>query len=362
MDKEGILLMEMEDILKRWTEYIKELYEDEQEVINLELAEQGPEIMKEEIRAAMNKMKKGKAIGKDGIAVEMLESLGEKGLEIIKDIANKIYNTGILPEQMIETVMITMPKVAGTCNCEQHRTISIVNHMAKIILRVIIERMRSKIRPEISEEQLGFVKNSDTINAIFALNRLIENALEIGKDIYLCFIDYEKAFDKVRHVELMRILKSIEIDGKDLRLIETLYRKQRVAVRIEDKLTEWTEIKRGVRQGCCMSPDFFNLYAEVIIREIKEEDGIKIGGKNINNIRYADDTVVIADSEEKLQNLLQRVNKESELRGIKINIKNTKIMVVSKRDHNQRMDIKLSNKDIEQVKDFTYLGSNISCD
>ena len=235
---------------------------------------------------------------------------------------------------MIETVMITIPKVAGTRNCEQHTTISIINHMAKIILRVIIERMRSKIRPEISEEQFGFVKNSGTINTIFALNRLIENALEIGKDIYLCFIDYGKAFDKVRHVELMRILKNIGIDGKDLRLIEALYRKQRVAVRTEDKLTEWTKIKRGVRQGCCMSPDFFNLYAEVIIREIMEEDGIKIAGKNINNIRYAYDTVLIADSEEKLQNLLQRVNEESELKGIKINIKKTKVMVVSKRDHN----------------------------
>ena len=83
----------------------------------------------------------------------------------------------------------------------------------------------------------------------------------------------------MRHVELMRILKNIGIDGKDLRLIETLYRKQRVAVRIEDKLTEWTKIKRGVRQGCCMSADFLNLYAEVIIREIKEEDGIKKSGE-----------------------------------------------------------------------------------
>ena len=98
----------------------------------------------------MNRMKKRKAIGKDEIAVDKLESLGEKGLEIIKDIANKIYNTGILPEQMIETVMITIPKVAGTLKFEQHRTISIINQMAKIILRVIIERMRSRIRPEIS--------------------------------------------------------------------------------------------------------------------------------------------------------------------------------------------------------------------
>ena len=111
---------------------------------------------------------------------------------------------------------------------------------------------------------------------------------------------------------MRRILKNIGIDGKDLRLIETLYRKQRMPVRIEDKLTEWTKIKRGVRQGCCVSSDFFNLYAEVIIREIKEEDGIKIAGKNINSIRYADDTVLIADSEEKLQNVLQRVNEESE--------------------------------------------------
>ena len=150
MDTEGNLLMEMDDILKRWTEDIKELYEDEQEVMDLELDEQGPEIMKEEIRAAMNRMKKGKAIGKDGIAVEIPESLGEKGLEIIKEVANKIYKTRIVPEQLIEKVIITIPKVAGKLKCEQYRTINIINHMAKIILRVVIERMRSKIRPEIS--------------------------------------------------------------------------------------------------------------------------------------------------------------------------------------------------------------------
>ena len=98
----------------------------------------------------------------------------------------------------------------------------------------------------------------------------------------------------------MNILKQIGVDGKDLRLIKNIYEMQRVALQLGGEPMDWIDIKRGVRQGCVMSPDLFNIFAEFIMRNI-EEDGIRVGGKNINNIRYADDTVLIADSEEKLK-------------------------------------------------------------
>ena len=157
--------------------------------------------------------------------------------------------------------MIKIPKVEGTLKCEQHRTISIINHITKIILKVITERIRSRIRPEIAEEQFGFVTNSRTTNAIFTLNRIIENAIQLQKNVYLCFVDYQKAFDKVRHNELMNTLKQIGVDGKDLRLIKNIYEMHRVALQLGGELTDWIDIKRGVRQGCVKSPDLFNIYA-----------------------------------------------------------------------------------------------------
>ena len=88
---------------------------------------------------------------------------------------------------------------------------------------MITERIRSRIRPEIAEEQFGFVANSGTTNAIFTLHRLIENAIQVQKNVDLCFVDYEKAFDKVGHNELINVLKQVGVDGKDLRLSKNIY-------------------------------------------------------------------------------------------------------------------------------------------
>ena len=361
MNKHGKILMDSAEVKARWEEYIKELYDDTREQIVCETNNEGPEILKEEIRKAMNNMKNGKAIGTDGIAKEIIEALGEKGVDILTEIANKIYENGATPNQMRETIMIKIPKVEGTLKCEQHRTISIINHITKIILKVITERIKSRIRPEMAKEQFGFVANSGTTNAIFTLNRIIENAIQVQKNVYLCFVDYEKAFDKVRHNELMNILKQIGVDGKDLRLIKNIYEMQRVALQLGGELTDWIDIKRGVRQGCVMSPDLFNIYAEIIMRNI-EEEGIRVGGKNINNIRYADDTVLMADSEEKLKALVQKVSEHSEAMGIKINRKKTKTMVITEKDRSPTIRLRINNDEIEQVDNFVYLGSLINWD
>ena len=330
MNKHEKILMDSAEVKAGWEEYIKELYDDTREQIVCETNNEGPEILKEEIRKAMKNMKNGKVIGTDGIAKEMIEALGEKGVDILTEIANKIYENGATPNQMRETSMINIPKMEGTLKCEQHRTISIINHITKIIFKVITERIRSRIRPEMAEEQFGFVANSGPTNAIFTLNRIIENAIQVQKNVYLCFVDYEKAVDKVRHNELMNILRQIGVDGEDLRLIKNIYEMQGVALQLGGELTDWIDIKRGVRQGCVMSPDLFNIYAEFIMRNI-EEEGIRVGGKNMNNIRYADDTVLLADSEEKLKALVQKVSEHSEAMGIKINRKKTKPMVITKK-------------------------------
>ena len=101
----------------------------------------------------------------------------------------------------------------------------------------------------------------------------MERYLEFGKDVYICFIDYEKAFDRVYHKQIMKCLDRIEMDDKDKRLISTIYWEQKAAVRLEQRLSEPFEIKRGVRQGCVLSPTLFNLYTEYSFRESDELRG-----------------------------------------------------------------------------------------
>ena len=229
-------------------------------------------------------------------------------------------------------------------------------------LRVLMCRMRNKIRPEISEVQFGFVADKGTRNAIFTLNMLLERSIEVQKDIYLCFIDYSKAFDKVRHEDLFNILSSLNIDAKDMRILINLYWEQLAAIRIENETSDYRPIKRGVRQGCVLSPDLFNLYSEMILRNIEELNGVKVGGREINNLRYADDTVLIADSEQKLQSLLTTASVKSEERGLQLNAKKTECMVVSKNPNAPTCKISCNGVDIKQVKTFKYLGCNITQD
>ena len=128
-----------------------------------------------------------------------------------------------MPKDMLKSIFIAIPKKVGTIDCESHRTISLRSLITKILLRILLIRARNKIKREISEEQFGFQEGKGTINAIFTLRNVVERCLEKGKDIYICFIDYSKAFDRVQHSKIMDTLQELEIDGNDLRIIRNLY-------------------------------------------------------------------------------------------------------------------------------------------
>ena len=160
----------------------------------------------------------------------------------------------------------------------------------------------------------------------------------------------------------MRTLEEIRVNDKDRRVVCNLYWDQEATVKVGEYQTEYQRIRRGVRQGCVMSPHLFNLYSEIISRRLQGREGISVGGVNINNVRYADDTVLVADSAEKLQELLNIVVHASEERGLSVNLEKTKVMVASKKADIPRARIQISGVPLEQVQQFKYLGSILSED
>ena len=144
---------------------------------------------------------------------------------------------------------------------------------------------------------------------------------------YFCFIDYAKDFDSVDHNKLWKILQEMGIPDHMTCLLRNLYAGQEATVRTGHGKTDWFQIRKGVHQGCILSPCSFNLYSEYIMRNTGLEEaqaGIKIASRNINNLSYAEDTTLMAESEE-LKSLLIKV-KENEKVGLKLNIQKTKIM------------------------------------
>ena len=142
---------------------------------------------------------------------------------------------------------------------------------------------------------------------------IIKKAKEFQKNIYLFFIDYAKAFDCVDHSKLWKILKEMGIPDHLTWLLRNLYAGQEATVRTGHGTTDWFQIEKGVSQGCILSPCLFNLYAESIIRNAGLEEaqaGIKIAMRNINNLRYADNTTLMAESEEKLKSFLMKMKEE----------------------------------------------------
>ena len=149
------------------------------------------------------------------------------------------------------------------------------------------------------------------------------------KNIYFYFIDYAKVFDCVDENKLWKILKVMGIPDNLTCLSRNLYAGQEATVRTGHGTTDWFQIGKGVHQGCVMSPCLFNLYAEYIMRNAgldEAQAGIKIARRNINNLRYPDDTSFMAESKEELQSLLMKMKEESEKGGLKLNIQKTKIM------------------------------------
>ena len=238
--KDENLLMEREDVLNRWSEYIEDLFQDdrgEKPIIKKDM--NGPPILKEEVSAAIRKMKHGKAVGPNNIPIEVFAVLEDIGIDFLTKLLNSIYDSGKIPKDLAKSVFITLPKIPGTMECELYRTVSLMSHLTKVLLRIILARMRKSLRPEISQLQFGFVPDKSTRNAIFNLSMLTERCIEMQKDLYLCFIDYSKAFDKVRLEKLFNILEHLDIDGKDLRVIRNLYWDQSAAVRIGGELSEY---------------------------------------------------------------------------------------------------------------------------
>ena len=175
-------------------------------------------------------------------------------------------------------------------------TIALISHASKVMLKILQARLQQYMNRELPHVQVGFRKGRGSKDQIANICWIIKKAREFQKNIYFCFIYYTKAFDCVDHNKLWKILQEKGMPDYLTHLLRNLYAGQEATVRTRHGTADWFQIEKGVCQGCILSPSLFNLYAEYIMQNARLDEGhagIKIAGRNINNLRIAEDTTIM---------------------------------------------------------------------
>ena len=228
------------------------------------------------------------------------------------------------------------------------------------MLKILLNRLQLQAEEIIAEEQAGFRMGRSTTEQIFNLRVLMEKYQQHQQNLYHVFIDFKKAFDRVWHAALWTTMHKYNIGANLITFIKSLYEKATSAVLYSGNTGDWFRTTVGVRQGCLLSPTLFNIFLEKIMTDALEnhEGTVKIGGRIITNLRFADDIDGLAGKEEELENLVKKVETASTAYGMEISPDKTTIM--SSNANGLTKTIKVKGYNLETVTNFKYLGAIVT--
>ena len=366
-DANGVPIEDDSARLERWTEYCRDLYNypiktDQSKLHNTreENEEQPLPILKEEVINAIRTLKNGKSPGIDNVPGELIKGGGEALYDILTKLCQKIWSTNQWPEAWTTSLIIPIPKKGDLKKCSNYRTISLISHTSKIVLRIILNRLTPQAEDILADEQAGFRKDRSTTEQILNCRILMEKHMDHQRQVYHNFIDFKKAFDRVWHDGLWNVMSEFGIDNDLVKIIKSLYESAKSAVLLNNQIGTKFDTTVGVRQGCLLSPVLFNIFLEKIMQDslVDQSSSIAIGGRKINNLRFADDIDLIAGSESELQSLTDSLEKASTSYGMEINHEKSKILVNG--DHSTPPVITMYGKQLENVQNFKYLGAMLT--
>jgi len=219
-----------------------------------------PDIMLDEVADALNRMKLKKAPGVDNITTEELQAAAEiLGVKVLHKLFQRIWMEEKIPDDWRKAIIIPTHKKKDRLDCNNYRGISLLCHCYKVLTAILTKRLRQRTDEILSEEQAGFRSGRGTTDQIFTLQQIAEKYVEFGKDLYVCYIDFRKAFDSVWRDGLWSVMRHLGYPEKIVRILEDPYSETLSAVRVNGSTTEWFETLVGVLQGCVLSPLLFNV-------------------------------------------------------------------------------------------------------
>ena len=374
INSNGEVIKDNNQILETWKNYFKTLHnpivgnenetipEENDPIDNTDDNEEDNISMVELIKAK-KKIKLGKAAGADQIFPEMIVNQDIEADKLLLKIFQTAYKTKSIPNDWNISVIIPIHKSGPTNKCENYRGISLLSVPGKLYARILETRLREVVESQLDQYQSGFRAGRSVQDHIYSVRQISEKTYRYNQETHLCFIDLQKAFDSVKRKQLWKALKEHSVKSSLIKAIQSFYLKPEGMVRIKGETTSKFNIDVGVRQGCILSPLLFIILMNSISKQCKGMRAVEFGmwrlkPVTLKMLAFADDLVIFGKTQRDLQNNVTILNRELKKRGLNINTKKTKSMILSREP--ARHEIKLNDETLEQVNNYKYLGVIIS--
>ena len=305
-------------------------------------------VSREEVKNAVRRMKKGKAVGPDELPVEVWKCMGEMGIKFLTRLFYRLLMGERMPEEWRRSVVIPIYKNKGDAQCcGNYREIKLMSHTMKIWKSIIETRLRDRV--EISKQRYGFIPGMETTDAMFALRMLMEKYGEGQRELHCVFVDLEKAYDRVPREELWYCMGKSGIVEKYVQLVQDIYEGSETVVRCAVGATESFKIKVGLQQGSPLSPFLFAMIMDRLRDEVRR--------KPPWTMLFADNIVICEETREEVERILESWKYALERRGVKAS--RSKIEYLCINGGNDDETVKMEDTKVPRVKEFKYLGSMV---
>ena len=355
-DEGGDVLVMDSEIQDRWQRYFAGLMNEGAVLVEQKdrssVEEGAVELVSaEEVKCALRKMKSGKAVGPDQIPVEVWKMVGEKATVWLQRLFNKMLSGEQMPREWRESWVVPLYKGKGDVQeCKNYRGIKLLSHTMKLWERIVEARLRRQT--EVKEIQFGFMPGKSTAEPIFMLRQMMEKFRRGRKKMHLVFVDLEKAYDRVQRSVVWEVLERKGVDGTYVRIIQDMYEGVTTKIKTRMGVSESFEVKVGVHQGSALSPYLFVLVLDELLKGVRLEVPWCM--------LFADDMVLMAETEQEVEGLLEQVRMALESKGLRVNREKTEHMESCWKGEQEGISrVRLQDVLLNKVKDFRYLGAYV---
>uniref|UniRef100_A0A8I6YAQ5 Reverse transcriptase domain-containing protein n=1 Tax=Hordeum vulgare subsp. vulgare TaxID=112509 RepID=A0A8I6YAQ5_HORVV len=361
-DRDDQLLVKDEAIKRRWRDYFDNLYNGEVDSSTIELGDSFEDtsmcfvrrIQECEVKEALKRMKVGKAMGPDGIPIEVWRGLGDIAIVWLTKLFNLNFRSNKMPEEWRRSISVPIFRNKGDAqSCTNYCGIKLMSHTMKLWERVIEHRLRRLT--SVTKNQFGFMPGRSTMEAIFLVRQLMERYREQKKDLHMVFIDLEKAYDNIPRNVMWWALEKHKVPIKYITLIKDMYGNVVTSVRISDGDTDDFSIRIGLHQGSALSPYLFDLVMDEVTRDIQ--------GDIPWCMLFADDVVLVHDSRTGVNRKLELWRRTLESKGFRLSRTKIEYMRCSfSATRHEDGEVRLGGQVVPERDTFRYLGSMLQKD